>query len=325
MFLSNLSIRQPVFATMMMLALAVLGIASYRQLKVDQFPNVEFPIVTVSTVYPGASPETVEREVTKKIEESINTVQGIRHVESTSQEGLSSIVIFFRLEVSTNVASQDIRAKVAGIRGELPREIDEPVVQRIDPGALPIISVAVSAPGLAPQAATSLADKVVKRRLENVPGVGAVNLVGEATREIQVVVDRAKLEAYHVSLLDVVNGLGRENVDAPAGSADRGPTEALVRVAARGRTADDIGAIPVKHAGAATIHVRDLAQVIDGVEEPKNVALIDDRPALAIDVLKQSGANTVAVADAIKEAVQRLGKERSEERRVGKWGGAGGS
>jgi HAE1 family hydrophobic/amphiphilic exporter-1 len=309
MFLSNLSIRQPVFATMMMLALAVLGISSYRQLKVDQFPDVEFPIVTVSTIYPGASPEAVEREVTKRIEESINTVQGIRHVESISQEGLSSIVILFRLEVPTHVAAQDIRAKVAGIRGELPREIEEPVVQRIDPGALPIVSVAVSAPNLAPQAATNLAEKVVKRRLENVAGVGAVNLVGESTREIQVVVDRAKLEAYHVSLVEVVQALAKENVDAPAGAADRGTTQALVRVAARGRTAADIAEIPVKHAGNTTVHVSEVAQVIDGILEPKNVALIDERPALAVDVLKQSGANTVAVADGVRDAVARLGKE----------------
>ncbi len=309
MFLSNLSIRQPVFATMMMVALAVLGLASYRQLKVDQFPDVEFPIVTVTTVYPGASPETVEREVTKKIEESINTVEGIKHVESTSQEGLSNIVILFHLEIPTQVASQDIRGKVASIRGELPREIEEPIVQRIDPGEMPVISVSVNAPGLAPQAATQLADKVIKRRLENVPGVGAVNLVGESTREIQVVVDRTRLEAYRIPLAEVVSALARENVDAPAGAADRGATEALVRVAARGRSAADIAGIPVKQRGAATILVRDLAQVVDGVEEPKNLALLDERPALALDVLKQSGANTVAVADGIKNAVARIQRE----------------
>src|SRR4029434_8586240 len=131
MFLSDLSIKQPVFATMMMAALAVLGLTSYRQLKVDQFPDVEFPVVTVTTVYPGASPEAVEREVTKKIEEAVNTVEGIRHVESTSQEGLSNIVIIFRVETSTQVASQDIRGKVAAIRGTLPREIEEPHVQAI--------------------------------------------------------------------------------------------------------------------------------------------------------------------------------------------------
>jgi HAE1 family hydrophobic/amphiphilic exporter-1 len=309
MFLSDLSIKQPVFATMMMLALAVLGLVSYTQLKVDQFPDVEFPVVTVTTVYPGASPESVEREVTKKIEEAINTVEGIKHVESTSQEGVSNIVVFFRLEVSTQVAAQDIRGKVAAVRGELPREIEEPIVQRIDPAAMPIISVAVNAPGLAPQAATSLADKLIKRRLETVPGVGAVNLVGESTREIQVIVDRARLEAYHVSLAEVVGALGRENVDAPAGTADRGATEALVRVAARGRSADDIAAIPVKHTKGSTLFVRDLAQVVDGVEQPKNLALLDETPALALDVQKQSGANTVAVSDGVKAAVAKLAAE----------------
>jgi HAE1 family hydrophobic/amphiphilic exporter-1 len=222
---------------MMMVALAVLGLVSYRQLNVDQFPDVEFPVVTVTTVYEGASPEAVERDVTRKIEEAINTVQGIRHVESSSQEGLSSIVIMFRVETSTQVASQDIRGKVASIRGTLPREIEEPIVLRIDPNALPIISVAVNAPGLSPQAATQLADKTIKKRLETVAGVGAVNLVGESTREIQVVVDRARLEGYHLSLAQVVEALQKENVDLPAGSTDRGATEALVRVAARGQSA----------------------------------------------------------------------------------------
>jgi hydrophobic/amphiphilic exporter-1 (mainly G- bacteria), HAE1 family len=309
MFLSDLSIKQPVFATMMMAGLAVLGLASYRQLKVDQFPDVEFPVVTVTTVYPGAAPETVEREVTKKIEEAINTVEGVRHVESTSQEGLSNIVVLFRLEVSTQVASQDVRSKVGAVRGELPREIEEPIVQRIDPGALPIISVAVNAPGLTPQAATDLADKRIKRGLETVAGVGAVNLVGESTREIQVVVDRSRLEAYHLSLAEVVQAIGRENVDAPAGSADRGAIEALVRVAARGRTAAEIGALPVKQAGAAAILVRDVAEVVDGVAEPRNLALLGEQPALALDVQKQSGANTVAVADGVRAAIERMSRE----------------
>src|SRR5512142_838497 len=243
MFLSNLSIKHPVFATMMMLALAVLGIASYRQLKVDFFPKIEIPVVTVTTIYPGAGPETVEREVTKKLEEAINTVEGVRHIESVSQEGLSNIQVEFELEVSAVTASEDVRGKLAALRGDLPREIEEPIVQRIDFSMMPIVSVGVNAPGLSPQAATTCADKVIKRRLENVRGVGSVALVGESTREIQVVVDRLKLEAYHISLAEVVSALQRENVDVPAGSADRGASEALVRVAARGRSAEDIGDI----------------------------------------------------------------------------------
>jgi HAE1 family hydrophobic/amphiphilic exporter-1 len=309
MFLSNLSIKQPVFATMMMLALAVLGIASYRQLKVDQFPNVDIPVVTVTTVYPGASPETVEREVTKKMEETINTVQGVQHIESTSQEGVATIIVRFHLEVKVDTAAADVRAKVAALRGDLPRDIEEPIVQRIDFAQMPVISLAVNPGGLSPQAATELADKVIKRRLETVAGVGAVSLVGESTREIQVVVDRARLEAYHVSLAEVVAALRRENVDLPAGEADRGKTEALVRLAARGRTAAEIAEIPLKRMGSTTLLVRDVARVVDGIEESKNLAMIDERPALALDIQKQSGANTVAVADGVLAAVGSINRD----------------
>src|SRR5512146_3296494 len=224
MFLSNLSIKQPVLATMMMLALAVMGIASYRQLKVDQFPNVDFPIVTVTTRYAGATPETVERDVTRKIEESINTLEGVKHIESTSQEGLSNIMVVFNLEIPSQVASQDIRGKIASIRGDLPVDIEEPVVLRMDMNAMPIISISVEAPGMSALAASDLADKVVKRRLETVSGVGAVNLVGEAKRETQVIVDRSRLEAFNLTLTDVITAVRTENVDAPAGSAKRTQT-----------------------------------------------------------------------------------------------------
>jgi HAE1 family hydrophobic/amphiphilic exporter-1 len=309
MFLSNLSIKQPVLATMMMLALAVLGIASYRQLKVDQFPNVDFPIVSVTTRYPGASPDTIERDVTRKIEEAINTLQGVKHIESVSQEGLSNIMVTFNLEVASQAAAQDIRGKIASIRGDLPVDIEEPVVLRLDMNAVPIVSVAVEAPGMSALAASDLADKVVKRRLETVSGVGAVNLVGEAKRETQVFVDRTQLDAYNLTLADVVTALRTENVDAPAGSAKRPQTEALVRVGARGKSAEQIGAIPLKQLGAATIYVRDVARVIDGAEEAKNLAFFNDRPALAVDVVKQSGANTVAVADGIRATVEKLQRE----------------
>jgi HAE1 family hydrophobic/amphiphilic exporter-1 len=169
--------------------------------------------------------------------------------------------------------------------------------------------VGVDAPGLTPQAATTFADKVVKRRIENVRGVGSVALVGESTREIQVVVDRMKLEAYHISLAEVVTALQRENVDVPAGNADRGATEALVRVAARGRSAADIATIPVKRTDGIAVQVRDVARVVDGIEEPKNAAFLDERPALALEIQKQSGANTVAVADGVLEAVEALKRE----------------
>lgn len=309
MFLSDLSIKQPVLATMMMAALAVLGLTSYRALKVDLFPDIEFPVVVITTRYTGASPETVERDVTKKIEESVNTVEGVRHIESTSQEGLSSIVVNFNIGVPTLNASQDVRGKVSAMRGDLPREIDEPIIQRMDPSAMPIVSVAIDAPALTPRAVSDIADKLVKRRLENVAGVGAVNLVGEAKREVQVVVDRTRLEAYNLSLAQVVDALRTQNVDAPVGTADRGTTEAMVRVSARGTSAVEIGDIPVKRVGERTLLVRDVAQVVDGVEEARSVAFVNDKPAIALDVQKQAGANTVAVADGVRAAVAKMASE----------------
>src|SRR5512146_1091435 len=303
MFLSNLSIKQPVFATMMMLALAVLGIASYRQLNIDQFPNVDFPVVTVTTRYAGASPDTIERDVTRKIEETINTLQGVKHIESVSQEGLSNIMVVFNLEIPSQVASQDIRGKIASIRGDLPVDIEEPVVLRMDMNAMPIISISVEAPGMSALAASNLADKVVKRRLETVSGVGSVNLVGDSEREIQVLVERQRLDAYHLTLADVVRAVRAENIDSPAGSAKRAQTEALVRVGARGRTAAQIGSIPVKQVGNTPVLVQDVAQVIDGAKEATNLAFFNDQPALALDILKQSGANTVTVADGVRAAV----------------------
>ena len=224
-------------------------------------------------------------------------------MESTSQEGLSNIVIMFHLEVSTQVASQDIRGKVASIRGQLPREIEEPIVQRIDPNALPIISVAVNAPGLSPAGGhRSSRTRRSRSAWRRSPGVGAVNLVGEATREIQVVVDRARLEAYHVSLAQVVDGAADARTwTCPPGSADRGATEALVRVAARGRIGRRHRAHPGRSARTrTTIFVRRPGpgdRRRRAAEEPGHARR--RRPALALDVLKQSGANTVAVADGV--------------------------
>ena len=261
----------------------------------------------MTTRYAGASPETVGA-TTKTIEEAVNTVEGVRHIESTSQEGLSNIVVQFNVGVPTLNASQDIRGKVA-IRGDLPRDIDEPIIQRIDPNATPIVSVAVNAPELTRRAVSDVADKLVKRRLENVPGVGAVNLVGEAKREIQVVVDRQRLEAYGLSLAEVVQKLGQENIDAPAGTADRGSTEAMVRVTAQGQSAADIASIPVKRVDERTVLVRDVAEVVDLVEEARSLAFVNDQPAIALDVQKQAGANTVGVADGVRAAVAALGPE----------------
>jgi hydrophobic/amphiphilic exporter-1 (mainly G- bacteria), HAE1 family len=168
MFLSSLSIKRPVFAAVMMLALLTLGIASYVGLPVDLWPDVESPVITIVTVYPGASPETLEREVTKRIEEAVNPIAGVKHLASTSREGVSQIVVEFTLEVSGDRAVQDARTKIAAIRGELPAGVHDPIIEKFDIGGAPIVSLAVRSSSLSPRDLTTLVETRIKRRLENV-------------------------------------------------------------------------------------------------------------------------------------------------------------
>ncbi len=186
MFLSNLSIMRPVLATVLMLALVTLGIASYRRLPIDLYPKVEVPVISIVAVYPGASPETIEREVSKPIEEAVNPLSGVRHVGSTSREGVSQMFVEFELEVNPDRAVQDARARIAAIRGDLPGGMQEPIVEKIDIAGLPIVSLAVRSTSLSPRDLTTLVDRKVKRRLENVSGVGKIDLVGAVNREINV-------------------------------------------------------------------------------------------------------------------------------------------
>ena len=222
MFLSDLSIKQPVLATMLAVTLMVLGVFSYRQLSVDLMPNVEIPVLTVMTVYPGASPATVEREVSKRIEEALNTIPGVRHISSTTTEGLSMVVVEFRLGVKIGTAQQDAQSKINAIRADFPNDMEEPVIQRIDFNAMPIVSVTVESQTADVKTLSSLAEKVLKKRLENVSGVGQVNLVGLARREVQVLVDREKLKAFGLTYAEVAGALQRENLDVPAGKLRAG-------------------------------------------------------------------------------------------------------
>src|SRR5512142_312437 len=174
MFLSDLSIKQPVLATMLAVSLVTLGLYSYNQLAIDLFPDVELPILTVQTLYPGASPETVEREVTKRIEEALNTISGVRHITSTSTEGMSAVVVEFRLGVRIANAQQDAQAKINAIRADFPKDMEEPVIQRIDFNAMPIVSIAIESPTADIKVLSTLAEKTIQKRLETVQGVGQV-------------------------------------------------------------------------------------------------------------------------------------------------------
>ena len=309
MFLSDLSIKQPVLATMLAVSLVALGVFSYRELSVDLFPNVEIPVLTVQTVYPGASPETVEREVTKRIEESLNTISGVRHIASTTTEGLSVIIAEFRLGTNINTAQQDAQAKINAIRSQFPEDMKEPVIQRLDLNALPVVSLAVESTTADIKALSSLAEKVIKKRLETVSGVGQVNLLGLARREVQVLVDREKLRAFGLTYAQVSGALRRENMDLPAGKLEQNEREPLVRVAGKFRSVDGFKNLIVATRQGRPIFLPEVARVVDGIEERRSASLLDSRPGLAMDIVKQSGANTVEVADGVERAVRELNKE----------------
>jgi HAE1 family hydrophobic/amphiphilic exporter-1 len=307
MFLSDVSIKRPVFATMLMLALVTLGLFSYRRLAIDEWPDVSFPFIAVQTVYPGASPETVERDVTRRIEEAVNPISGVKNLTSTSLEGLSTIFIEFELNVDEMDAQQDVRAKIETIRDVLPEEIDNPLVMRFDPADQPIVSLALRSETRSLRELTNLADETIRKDLEAVDGVGQVNLVGAEKRAVVVELDPERLAARAVAVGQVMATLASENLEIPAGRLELGPGEQLVRVSGRIREPRDFERLVVDTRGGVPIRIGDLGTVLDDAEEPRSAALMNGAPAIGINVLKVSKANTVEVADAVKQAVRRLG------------------
>ncbi len=309
MFLSNLSIKRPVFAAVMMLVLVTMGLFSYRRLAIDMWPDVEIPYVTVITVYPGAAPGTVEREVSKRIEEAVNPISGVKHVGSVSREGVSTVWIEFELEVDVAEAVQEARVKVSAIRDDLPDDIAEPVVEKIDFSSLPIVSLAVRSQTLSPRELTDLADKTVQRRVENLPGVGKVDLVGTSFREVGIEVLPQRLEALALGVDDVIDGLRAENVDVPVGRVNRGGAEYPLRVSGKPTEVAQYADLVIADLDGLPVALGDVARVVDGVEERRTLALVDGEPAVALDVIKQSGANTVAVVEAVKREIAALQRD----------------
>ena len=216
MWLVDVSIKRPVFATMMIGSLVIMGLVSFRGLGVDLFPKIEFPYVSVQTTQPGAAPGSIETEVTDKIEEAVNSISGIRQLRSISADGLSQVNIEFELDENPDIKTQEVRDKISGIMADLPDDADAPIVERLDPDAAPVVSVMIA--GEQPVAElTRFADEVVKERLQRMPGVGSVTLVGGRDREMRVWLDPAKLKAVGLSASDVVRSVEGENAQLPGG------------------------------------------------------------------------------------------------------------
>ena len=319
MWFTRVSLHNPVFATMLMLALVVLGLFAFQRLKVDQFPNIDFPVVVISTEYPGAAPEIVESEVSKKIEEAVNSIAGINALTSRSYENQSLVVVEFQLHINGRKAAEDVREKVAAVRPLLRAEVKEPRVLRFDPSSRAIWSLAVVAdapsapgpagvtgPGLSAVEITSWSEQVLKKRLENVRGVGAVTLVGGTKREINLYLQPAAMEALGISAEQVVNAVRNENQDLPVGAIRSREKERVVQVESRMQRPEDFNRIIVGRKGSTPIYLSQVAKVQDGAQELESLALYNGQRTLVLQVQKAQDENTIEVIDALTRTVQEM-------------------
>jgi HAE1 family hydrophobic/amphiphilic exporter-1 len=304
--LTRISIDNPVFATMMMVALMVFGLFSYQRLNVDQFPEVDFPVVVVSTEYPGASPESVETDVSRPIEEAVNTIAGIKTLTSRSYEGRSAVICEFDLQTTSVQALQDVRDKVAALRATFRTEVKDPQIYRFNPDDQPVISVAVKSDIRGLRDLTTMTDQIVLKRLQTVRGVGRAAIAGGARREIQVRLLPGRLEALEVGVDEVIRTVRDENQDLPAGTVSGGGAERVVQVDGRIGDPRQFLDLIVARRGDTPVRLGQVAEVVDGQEERESVAMFNGQPALAVDVVKVQGANTVEVARGVHKAVAEL-------------------
>lgn len=303
--LADLCIKRPVFATMINLFIVVLGWFSFRDIGIDQFPNVELPIVTVTTTLRGASPEEMETSVTKPLEEIINTIQGIDELSSVTIEGVSQIVIQFLLERNRDIAAQDVRDKVNTILARLPPGTDPPIIDKFDLDAMPVISISVSAPRDLKEI-TYVTDKFIKQNLETVADVGSVSMVGARIRAVQVSVDIEKLRAYNLTIDDVRKALQRQNVEVPGGRLNQKPRELVVRTLGRMTAVGDFNNLIVANFAGQPVYLQEVARVEDSIEEPRTLSKANGENCVTLIVRKQSGSNTVKVIDGVKKRLEEL-------------------
>src|SRR5215210_5981646 len=303
--LAEICVRRPVFATMLILSLTVVGFFSFSTLGVDLFPKIDLPTITVTVINPGTGPQEVETEITDKVEAAVNTISGIDELRSTSVEGVSQVFITFLLDKNVDVAAQEVRDKVGLIRGELPETSEDPIIQKLDTDAAPVVRIAVSA-NKSLREVTDIADKDIKERIESLNGVGNVEIIGGATREIHVWVDPDKMRAYNITVPEVVAAVRSQNMEVPGGRVDEGARELTVRTMGRITNPAEFNNIAVSTRGGYAVKISDIGYTADESEEQRTSARLNGQPAVTLVVSKQSGQNTVAVADAVKERLAEI-------------------
>ena len=327
MWMTKVSINNPVFAAMVMVALVVLGIVSYQRLGVEQLPDISNPVFTVTVNYPGASPAAIENDITKVIENAVNTISGIKRIRSNSWEGISQSYIEFQLDANVPKATQDLRDRIAQVRPLFPKDAKEPLINRADQeNEQPVVSLSVRAlPGPSPRSArdlTTLTDQVIVKELQKAAGVGRVEYAGGTTRQVRIEVDPRRMASYGVGIEQVMDAIRQANVDVPAGLISNARNETLVRVEGKIQNIEDFGRIVVARRGGnvgisslgssgigdAPVFLRQVATVVDGEQEAKSIGRNDGQPALSLQVYKIQDANIVQTGEAVKTAVANLAK-----------------
>ncbi len=304
-WLAEVCVKRPVFATMLILSLVVVGAFSFFSLGVDLFPKIDFPTITITVINPGASPQEIETEVTQKVEEAVNTISGIDELRSTSIEGISQVFVQFVLEKNVNVAAQEVENRVQTVIPNLPDTADQPTVQKLDTDAAPVLRIAVSAP-TSLRDVTEVAKHQVKERIESVNGVGQVTIIGGRERQINVWIDPDKMRSYNITAAEITNALRIQNIEFPSGRLDGGQTETSVRTLGKIQKPEEFANVVIAARGSYQVKVKDIGYVEDGAEEIRSQALLNGQPAVTLIVSKQSGQNTVAVAEELKSRLKDI-------------------
>ena len=306
MKLSNISIERPVLATVMSLVIVLFGVISFTQLPVREYPDIDPPIVSVVTLYRGASASVVETEITDVLEEQFATLEGVKTVVSSSKEGGSVITIEFELSRDVNEAANDIRDRVSRIRGTLPAEIDDPIISKVDANAQPIVWLALSSESHSTLELSFFADQVLKEKIQRLSGVGGVFLGGERRYAMRVWIDPLRMAAHKLTTSDIELAVRSENAEIPGGRVEGEKREFTVRTRGELSTPEEFGAIIVSQEGNNIVRLRDVADVSIGAEDERTIARWNGKPAVGLGIIKQSRASTVDVAKIIKESLPEL-------------------
>src|SRR6266545_5063004 len=306
MILSRVSIQRPILATMMNLALVLFGVIGLSRLPVRELPDIDPPIVSVTTVYPGANAQVVETEVTERLEEQINNIEGIKTLSSQSREGVSGITIEFDLSRDIDIAAQDVRDRVSRVRGQLPDDIKEPIIAKQDSDAQPIIWNALNSDRYSPLELTTLAERQIKPRLQSVPGVSSVIIGGEKRYAMRLWLDSEKMAARQVTVLDVERALHEQNIELPSGRVENLDREMTIQTRGELKTAEEFNNLVVRTEGATLVQLHDIGRAEEGAEDYRTIARAGGKPCVFLGVVTQAKANTVSVAQGIRSDVKAI-------------------